>query len=572
MKQCVMVAVVTAMTLGLFGCAGGDGDVAETDLVVVPDIVERRNQFVQKDLSADLSVLSEGDRQALRHLVDAADAVGEIFKLQAWRGNPEFAERVEAYGGDDAQATRDYYRIMVGPWDRLADFEPFIGDAPHPSGAGYYPEDLTEEEFTAWLEVHPEDAEAFTSLHTMVRREGENLVAHPYREVFATQLARAAESLRLAAAATENESLRTYLELRAAAFSTDDYFESDMAWMDLDSLLEIVIGPYETYEDSLFGYKAAFEAFLCVANPEDSKALAGFKSELPFLERSLPIPDEHKNFERGSESPIRVVDEAYAAGDTRAGVQTLAFNLPNDERVREAKGSKKVLLKNVMRAKYEAILEPIADRALPEGKADLLDFDAYFLFILFHEMSHGLGPGRIVVDGRETEVRLEHKDLYSALEEAKADALGVYDLYRLADRGVVDAAVLENLPWTYTAGLFRSARFGATEAHGLGVVIQTNYLLEKGALLVGDDGRFSPVPELFDAAVTELAHEILMSQALGSYEMASRLVEEYGTVRPEMQAVIDSLTDVPVDIDPVYPLEGLFEGKAVVRKRTQLRE
>ncbi len=526
----------------------------DLELDVVADIEARRAQFVPQELTADVSHLSPGDRVALQHLVDAARAMDDIFWQQAWRGNDELAPQV---AGLDSEAARDYYRIMYGPWDRLADLEPFLGDLEHPEGAGYYPEDMTAGEFEAWLETHPEDRGAFTSLHTIIVREDDGLAAVPYSEAYRTELERAAVSLRAAAAATDNESLRRFLELRAGAFATDDYFESDMAWMDLDSAIEVVIGPYETYEDRLFGYKAAFESFVCVTSPEDSAALAKFKSELPFLERNLPIPEAHTNLDRGAESPIRVADALFTGGDTRAGVQTLAFNLPNDERVREAKGSKKVLLKNVMHAKYDGILVPIAGVVLPPDEAGMVDFDAYFQFILHHELSHGIGPGQIVVDGRETEVRLELRDLYSALEEAKADVLGVYDIYALVEKGVMDAAILEHLPWTYTAGLFRSARFGLTAAHGLGVVVQTNWLLEKGALEVTGDGRYRPVPDAFESAFESLATELLMIQALGDYDRARALVEAYGTPPESMVAAIGRLGDIPVDIEPVYPLEGL---------------
>jgi hypothetical protein len=525
--------------------------------MVASDIVERRAQFVEQSLTADVFHLSEGDREALTHLVAAARAMDEIFRLQAWAGNPEFASEVAAFEGDGAEAARDYYRIMYGPWDRLVHYEPYLGDKPHPDGAGYYPEDMTAAEFEAWLEAHPSDREAFTSLFTIVRREGDDLVAVPYSTAYSKQLEVAAKELMAAAKATDNESLRRFLELRAEAFTTDDYYASDVAWMDLDSDIEVVIGPYETYEDHLFGYKAAFESFVCVAQPEDSARLEVFKSQLPFLERNLPIPDEHKNFDRGSESPIRVVDELFTAGDTRAGVQTIAFNLPNDERVREEKGSKKVLLKNVMRAKYDAILTPIAGRVLPAEEADLIDFEAFYQFTLHHELSHGIGPGQISVDGRDTEVRLELRDLYSAFEEAKADVLGVYDIYALVESGVMGAEILDSLPWTYTAGMFRTTRFGVAEAHGLGMVLQANFLLEKGAVDLTEDGRFRPVSELFEETFRDLAHELLMIQALGDYEAALGFVERYGTVHPAMVAAIEALTDLPVDVDPSYPLEDL---------------
>ena len=553
-RRGVMVLLCGLMVLG---CGQRDSSPPGEGLQVVNDITERRAQFVEQSLTADVAHLSAGDRQALQHLVEAARAMDEIFKVQAWAGNPEFVPEVVALEGEGAEAAGDYYRIMYGPWDRLVHYEPFLGEQPHPEGAGYYPEDMTAGEFEAWLEAHPSDREAFTSLFTIIRREGEGLVAVPYSAAYREQLEVGARELMAAAQATDNESLRRFLELRAEAFLTDDYYASDVAWMDLDSDIEVVIVPYETYEDRLFGYKAAFESFVCVAQPEDSARLEVFKSQLPFLEGNLPIPDEHKNFDRGSESPIRVVDELFTAGDTRAGVQTIAFNLPNDERVREEKGSKKVLLKNVMRAKYDAILTPIAGRVLPVDEAELIDFEAFYQFTLHHELSHGIGPGQITVDGRETEVRLELRDLYSAFEEAKADVLGVYDIYALVESGVMAPEILDSLPWTYTAGMFRTTRFGVAEAHGLGMVLQANFLLEKGAVDLTEDGRFRPVPELFEETFRELANQLLMIQALGDYDAALAMVESYGTVHPAMAAAIEALTDLPVDVDPSYPLEGL---------------
>jgi hypothetical protein len=549
--------VIALAAVLLVGCVDRERPVPSDDLTVVPDIADRRAQFVPQELTADVDHLPEGDREALRHLVEAARAMDEIFELQAWADGPSFRPRLARLTGPGAEATRDYYRIMYGPWDRLDGFAPFIGNREHPEGAGFYPEDMTRDEFERWLADHPEDEAAFRSLHTVIRRDGDGLVAIPYSAAFADQLARAAASLRAAAGATENASLARFLELRADAFSSDDYYESDLAWMDLDSAIEIVIGPYETYEDKLFGYKAGFEAFLCVTHPEDSERLAKFKAELPFLERNLPIPDEHKNLDRGSESPIRVADELLATGETRAGVQALAFNLPNDERVRQAKGSKKVMLKNVIRAKYDGILVPIAERVLVPEEAGRISEEAFFQFTLHHELSHGLGPGLIEVDGRQTEVRLELKDLDSALEEAKADVLGVYNIEALVRRGVIDPVILDSLPWTYTAGMFRSTRFGVAEAHGLGVVIQTNYLLERGGVEVTEEGRFRPVPETFFAVLGELAAEILTVQAMGDYQGATSLVERYGTVHPAMAAALATLTDIPVDIDPTFPLKGL---------------
>lgn len=557
----VVMVALTGIVLSTTGCAR-DGapkpskPAEPAPLTIVPDIAARRTQFVEKQLKADLSSLPANEREAVGHLVAAARIIDEIFLLQAWAGNPAFAPRVAALQGPLARSAQEYYRIMGGPWDRLKEYEPFLGDLKRPLGAGFYPEDLTKEQFDAWVAAHPDGKAAFTSPFTVIARDAKGLVARPYAEVYKPLLDRAAAELRAAAGKTANESLKKYLTLRADAFGSNDYFASDVAWMDLDSPIEIVIGPYETYEDSLFGYKAAFEAFVCVTQPADSERLSVYKQELPFLESRLPIPPEHQNTTRGGESPIRVADLVYSAGDARKGVQTLAFNLPNDERVREAKGSKKVLLKNTMLAKYEAILVPIANRVLPVTPTQQVDFDSYFNFILFHELAHGLGPGRITVSGRQTEVRLELKELYSAIEEAKADVLSVYSLAVLANKGVVAESVVRSLPWSYVAGFFRTARFGANEAHGLGVVIQANYLQEKGALAIDSDGRYYPVLEKYAGALRSLAHDLLMIEAEGSYAKAREMVDRYGKVTPEMGKLIASLKEVPVDVDPVFEADA----------------
>jgi peptidase M49-like protein len=519
---------------------------------IAPDVAQRLAKFTPVRLEADLSALSPADRRVLDLLVEASRAMDEIFLRQVWAGNPELRQRLAAARGPRVEAARDYFAINFGPWDRLADLAPFIGSLPHPDGAGYYPVDMTKAEFEAWVAQHPEEREAFISTTTVIRREGDRLVAVPYAREYAAWLEPAARLLRQAAEATDNGSLQRFLTLRADAFSSDDYYASDMAWMDLDAPVEVTIGPYETYEDSLFGYKAAYESFVTVALPAESAALARYKERLPWLEGNLPLPEEHKNRTRGSESPIRVVDEVFTAGDTRGGVQTLAFNLPNDERVRQAKGSKKVLLRNIMRAKYDRILLPIAERALVPEQVGDVSWDAYFNEVLHHELSHGLGPGTITVGGRKTEVRHELKDLYDTLEEAKADVMGVYNILALIEEGEMPAALRRALEPTYVAGLFRSARFGVTEAHGQGVTAQFNYLLAKGALVVDAQGRFRAVSEKFPAAVRDLLHDMLLLEATGDYAGTQHFLERYGKATPELLAAIGRLGDVPVDVRPVY--------------------
>ncbi len=528
----------------------------EGDLRIVADVERRLAQFAPVPLSADLSPLTAEDRQVLDKLVEAARLMNEIFLRQVWTGNPEMRRQLEGYQGEHADAARQYFTINFGPWDRLAERQPFIGDQPHPPGAGYYPEDMTKEEFETWIAQHPEAKEGFTSTVTVIRRgENRDLAAVPYSREYAEWLKPAARLLREAAALTSNASLEKFLELRAAAFDSDDYYASDLAWMDLDAPVEVTIGPYETYEDEIFGYKAAFEAFVTVNLPQESGALALYKQRLPWLESNLPIPEEHKNLNRGTESPIRVVDVVYSAGDTRAGVQTTAFNLPNDERVREAKGSKKVLLRNTMRAKYDRILIPIAERVLDPAQVKDVSFDAFLNEVLHHELSHGLGPGTITVNGRKTEVRLELKELFSTLEEAKADVMGVYNILALIDRKEMPAELRRTLEPTYVAGLFRAARFGVDEAHGQGVVAQFNYLLQKGALEIDGNSRVRAVSEKFPGAIRELLHDMLMLQAAGDYAGTKRFLDTYGKATQPILDAIARLADVPVDIRPMYDAE-----------------
>jgi hypothetical protein len=539
--------------LGVVLATGTAGAAAAGDeLRIAPDVAERRVRLVPTEIAADLAPLDAAERRTLVELIAAAREMDGIFRRQVWAGNAELERRLAAASGPLAEEARALFVIMQGPWDRLDGDAPFVGDTPKPPGAGYYPDDLTREEFEAWLAAHPGDREAFVAERTMIVRENGKLRAIPYAEFFREPLARAAARLRAAAAATGNTSLRRFLESRAAAFETDDYFESDLAWMDVDAPVEVTIGPYETYEDGLFGYKAAFEAFVTVANAEASHELARYKERLPWLERNLPIPDEHKNLARGSESPIRVVDVVFTSGDANRGVKTIAFNLPNDERVREAKGSKKVMLRNVIRAKYERMLVPIAERTLSPEDAARVSFEAFFDAVLHHELSHGLGPGRIVKDGRATEVRLELRDLYSTLEEAKADVMGIYNILALIGEGEMPAELRSALDPTYVAGLFRSARFGVHQAHGQGVVAQFNYLLEKGALAIDGDGRYRAVPERFPAGIRELLHDLLMLQANGDYDAARAFLERYGHPTPPLLAAIERLRDLPVDLDAVY--------------------
>jgi len=520
----------------------------EQAMFVVDDLAVRVSEYAATDIVADVSHLTGSESAVLDELVAAAEVMHEIFEVQAWPYREDIDAALAAYDGDDAEALRTYVDINVGPWDRRHHFEPFFGDWVHPDGANYYPTDLTDAEKTA-LENGADGADG---LFSMVRRDETGaLKVIAYSEFFAEELERAAAHMRKAAELTENDSLRAFLNSRADAFFSDDYFESDMLWMDLDGAVEITIGPYETYEDGLFGYKAAFEAFVTVTDPAASEQLATFKGELPGLEAALPIPDEFKNPNRGSDSPIRVVDEVFTAGDTRSAVQTIAFNLPNDERVREAKGSKKVLLRNIMNAKFDQILTPIAAELVVPDQSASIASRSFFMHTLWHEMSHGLGPGRITIDGRETEVRLELKETYSTLEEAKADAMSPWCILRMVDKGHFPQEMVEEQAVTYLAGLFRSVRFGIGEAHGQANAVQFNYLIEKGVITV-EEGRFRIDAEAFPGAIEQLVHDILMIQAHGDYDASVAMIEQYGGMPQVLADGLDRLGDVPVDLLPKY--------------------
>ncbi len=524
-------------------------------LVFARDIRDRLSLLPRTPIDYDRSLLDAKETQAVRKLIEASRYMNDIFLRQVAERNPDLRSRVSTAARSDPMArwALALFDVHKGPWDRLKENEPFIGREPKPPGAGFYPTDMKKEEFESWVASHPGDKDAFQGLFTVIRRQGPGLVAIPYSKAYRDGLEVSARNLREAAALTGNASLRNYLTKRADAFLSDDYFDSDVAWMDLDSDIEVVIGPYEVYEDALFNYKASFESFVTARDKSESEKLAVYAKHLPDMEHNLPIPDEHKNLKRKFESPIRVVQEIYTAGDSRRGVQTAAFNLPNDEKVREAKGSKKVLLKNVMDAKFRQSGRPIAEKTLVAAEVPNISFDAYFNHTLFHELSHGLGPGIIRgPDGKRVEARLLLKELYSTIEECKADVAGLWNILLAMDRKWLSGFGERELYSTYTGLMFRGMRFGIDEAHGQGTAIQWNWFREKGAIVPEAGGRFRTDPAKCREAIRSLASELLMIEATGDYGRGKALLEKYGRSTAEIQSVIARLSDIPVDITPVF--------------------
>ena len=504
------------------------------------------------EMTTDTSYLTAEEREVVNLLMQASALMSEIYKRQT---TPDYDKlRAEVVAKNDP-ALLERFDAFFGPWDPVNDGEAFFGGKPKPAGAGFYPADLTKEEFDKYLAANPSEAKALTDPYTVVKRQGDKLVAVPYSVEYKQWLEPAAKLLEQAAAKTTNASLKKFLSLRAQAFRTDDYFQSELAWMDLTGTpIEIAIGPYEVYTDELYGRKTAFESFLTLKDPKESAALDVYKGHLRDMEANLPVEERYKNFQRGFESPIAVADQIKGGGDNVPGVQTIAFNLPNDERVREAKGAKKVILRNVLGAKYERILAPMATLTLVSGQAGNVTRKYMFMETLFHELSHSLGPGSITVDGRKTTVDKELKELAGGLEEAKADVMGAWNILYMMDKGILPAAEKDQIRATYVAGLFRAMRFGVGEAHGKGAAMQYRFLREKGALVWDTEAkRFRIDPAMIDGAIRDLVGAIVRLQGNGDYAGTKAFLDKYAVLDPEAQQVIGTMKDIPVDIRPVYP-------------------
>lgn len=551
--------VVSSLFLFLAACSGEDAaapeaaDKTPAAAAHAEALSAMRAQFAVVEMAPDISFLTDEERAVVNKLNEVGALMSEIYLRQRSENNPAWREEIAKSVLADKELLLNLFDLHFGPWDTLDHNKPFYGTVEMPEGAAFYPADMTREEFDQWIADHPEDEEAFKSGYTVIRRDGENLVAIPYSVHYREWLEPAAALMREAAEITTNESLKRFLSLRADAFLSDDYFESEMAWMDLDGPIEAAIGPYEVYTDNLFGYKTAYEAFITIKNPEESAALAKYKDFLRDMEANLPVDESYKNFKRGFESPIAVTYQVHGGGDNVPGVQTIAFNLPNDERVREAKGAKKVLLNNVLGAKFDRILSPMAEHVLVADQAGLLVKKYMANETLFHELSHSLGPGTITVDGDETTVNAQLKELYSPMEEGKADVMGAYNILYMMERGELPAAEKESFLATYFVGLFRAMRFGINEAHGRGAAFQYSYFKDAGAFSWdAEEEKFRLDFVALEQAISDLTRDVVVIQGDGSYDNTKAFLDQYATLDENAEAVIVSLADLPVDIQPIY--------------------
>jgi hypothetical protein len=531
---------------------------AEASLPTEAELRAMTARFAPVEVKVDTSALPANEKLALARMVEAARIMDALFYRQVAPLNETNLARLVADTSALGQARLHYFHINKGPWSRLDEHRAFVPGAGHkPPGANFYPANTSREAVEQWItSLLPAEKAAATGFFTTIRRNpAGDFMLVPYSIEYQPELIEASRLLREAADATTQPTLKNFLEKRAHAFLTNDYYDSDMAWMELDATIEPTIGPYETYEDDWFNYKASFEAFICLTDAGESAKLKRFSAELQGLEDKLPIDPKFRRAQLGGLSPIRVVNVVFNSGDGNRGVQTAAFNLPNDERVVAAKGSKRVMLKNYQEAKFTHVLLPIAQHALAAKDQPLVAFDPFFTHILMHELMHGLGPQEITVGNRKTTVRLELKELNSTLEEAKADISGLWALQQLMDKGVLDQKQEQAMYVTFLASSFRTLRFGLTEAHAKGMALQLNWLLDKGAFTVGADGRFAVDFAKVKQGVESLTTEIMTLQATGDYARGKALMNQLVVLRPEVKAMLARLNDVPVDIEPHFATE-----------------
>ena len=533
---------------------------------IVPDTARLQQmaaRFAPTDIGADLTALSEADRRVLAKLVEASTLIDALFLRQVWAGNEAMLLDLVRDESPAGRARLHYFLINKGPWSRLDHNQVFVPGAPaKPDAANFYPPGASKPEIERWIQSLPEtERSRATGFFSVIRRAGAGFSTVPYSLEYQGELARAAALLREAANLAAAPTLKAFLAMRADAFLSNDYYESDIAWMELKGAIEPTIGPYEVYEDEWFNYKAAFESFITVQDEAETAKLQRFAGELQDIENNLPIEARHRNPKLGALAPIVVVNEIFAAGDANRGVQTAAFNLPNDERVVREKGTKRVMLKNVQDAKFARTLVPISKVVLSPADQQAVSFEAFFTHILVHELMHGLGPHNITVNGRQTTVRQELKEASSFLEEAKADISGLFGIQHMIDKGVLPKAFEATLYRTFLASAFRSIRFGVNEAHGKGIAVQLNFLIDRGGFQVKPDGTFTVDADRAKEGVMALTRDIMTIQAEGDYAKAKALGNRLGVVRPPIQAALDKLAAVPVDIEPRFVTAAQLSGR-----------
>jgi hypothetical protein len=546
-----------------------------------PADVNQLNKMSQRyapvALTADTSQLSAGDKKAIAKLIEAAKIVDVLQLRQRWSGNEALWAALQKDTTPLGKARLNYFWLNKGPWSILDDHQSFLPaevagiqvPAKKPEGGNFYPAGATKAELETWMNALPAaDKEQAQWFFTVIRKNKDGKFATvKYSDEYKADLEKAASLLKQAAADTDNASLKKFLQLRAEAFLSNDYLASDFAWMDLDAPVDITIGPYETYNDELFGYKAAFEAYVNIRDQKETQKLDFFAKHMQELEDNLPIDAQYRNPKVGALAPMVVVNQVYGAGDGNMGVQTAAYNLPNDERIISQRGSKRVMLKNVQQAKFKSTLTPISKLVLRPADQKDVDFDSFFTHILAHEITHGLGPHITKTGGKASTPRQDLKEAYSTIEEAKADITGLYALAYMMDKGQLKGtlgqgeAAERKLYTTFLASAFRTLHFGLTDSHARGMAIQVNYILDKGGFVSHGDGTFAVDFGKIKQAVTDLDREFLTIEATGDYARAKDLMTKYVVIRPDVQKALDKMKSVPNDIRPEFQTANSLLGK-----------
>jgi len=549
MKKSILtfsVLFVSIFALSLISCKNSTSkQETKSDTVMVSANQKELDKFVKYKLTTDLSVLTEKEKQMLPILIEAAKIMDELFWKVAF-GDCSEKSCVELYEKMDS-ATKQLFNMNYGPWNRLDGNKSFVeGIGEKPAGAQFYPEDMTAEEFDALADPSK------TSLYTIISRDKDGkLISIPYHEAFKEEMTKASELLVKASLLAEDAGLKKYLELRAKALLTSDYYASDIAWMEMKTnTIDFIIGPIENYEDALYGYKTAFESYILVKDKVWSQKLEKYASMLPDLQKQLPVDEKYKTNTPGADSELNAYDAIYYAGDCNAGGKTIAINLPNDENVQEAKGSRRLQLKNSMKAKFDNILVPIADVIITPDQRKYIDFDAFFGNTMFHEVAHGLGV-KYVITKPDVTCREAIGNQYSTLEETKADILGLWLVTKLKEKGEYEGDLMNNYV-TFAAGIFRSIRFGASSAHGIANLITFNYFIEQKAFTKNQDGTYTIDFDKMKLAVEGLANIIIVIQGNGDIEAAKKYVEKMNIISPELTKDLQSLTDKNIPVDVIW--------------------
>jgi len=556
MNRLIYVIIPVAIALTAIACTKQVKENNEASVKsTLPMLEERIEAFAPVSIKPDLSSLTGKERQLVDKLVEAGKLADEIFWIQTAPDAIPIRDSLQKAQGDEAKNLLRYVNIMYGPYDRVLDGERFVGTGPakQPPTANFYPQDMTKEEFEAYIAAHPDQKASLEGQYSIVVRNGAELTAVPYHKAY-PQVEKIADLLDEASALAENASLKKYLKLRAKALRTDDYFESDIAWMELkNNNVDIVIGPIENYEDGLFNYRTAYECAVMVKDLEGTAELQKYLSHIDAFEHGLPQAQKYIRKSAGKANVLEVVNIVYFGGDFQAGVKTIAASLPNDPRVHELKGGKKQMYKNLMEAKFEKIVKPIAREILDPQLLPYVDKKAFTNFVTLHEVSHTLG--RSFVYGKDDlPVRKALKERYSAIEECKADVLGLYNNVHLLKEGVIDQEYMKKAITTYVVGLYRSLRFGAEEAHGKANLIQLNWLRSLGAITIKDGKIHIRETDAFMSFLQPLATEILTLQSEGDYKRAGTIMEQYGVMNDEIQSIVSRLSGIPRDLDTSYPL------------------